>query len=302
MGRAWASLGFEHRARSRVEKRCKLSRDAVVDGTGRASLPAPGEVDWFVIFWGVEGDGRKKRIPWWGSKAMVREQEGATLQGREASDITGIGLELSQPGFRQRTVTGRNSRQAVRPRREIGGRSMRCNASVQELGQTVKDAAVVRVGKGCSEGRWQCPENILAPGAGTVEQQEPRDLEVWDRRKGLEESTMLRGKSLEIRNNEFVCAEGRSKDPQATFIGWQAGVADPGVLWVWGGRQVGGFDPTRIPDLRLGGIEADAGMFEQVTLEALKQMGGAPWGTCQVDIIKECSDMFVREELVLKCI
>ena len=261
---------------------------------------------------------------------MVREQEGATLQGREASDITGIGLELSQPGFRQRTVKGRNSRQAVRPRREIGGRSMRCSASeaqasmpeckvgpagdkvrkgvitgrndVQERGQTVKDAAVVRVGKGCSEGRWQCPENILAPGAGTVEQQEPCDLEVWDRRKGLEESTMLRGKSLEIRNNEFVCAEGRSKDPQATFIGWQAGVADPGVLWVWGRRQVGGFDPTKIPDSRLGGIEADAGMFEQVTLEALKQVGCAPWGTCQVDIIKECSDMFVREELVPKCI
>ena len=84
-------------------------------------------------------------------------------------------------------------------KRVITGRS-----DVQELGQTVKDAAVVRVGKGCSEGRWQCPENILAPGAGTVEQQEPRDLEVWDRRKGLEESTMLRGESLEIRNNRSL--------------------------------------------------------------------------------------------------
>ena len=90
---------------------------------------------------------------------------------------------------------------------------------VQELGQTFEDAAVVRVGKSCSESRWQCPESILAPGAGTVELQEPRDLEVWDCRKGLEESTMLRGKSLEIRNNEFVCAQGRSKDPQATSSG-----------------------------------------------------------------------------------
>ena len=50
-----------------------------------------------------------------------------------------------------------------------------------------------------------------------MEQPDTRELEVWDGRKGLEESAMLRATGLEIRNNEIVRPEGRSKDPQATF-------------------------------------------------------------------------------------
>ena len=56
-----------------------------------------------------------------------------------------------------------------------------------------KNCPVLRVvfkGKISSEGRRQSPEYVLRSWAGTKEEQQPRDLEVWDRWKDLE-STML---------------------------------------------------------------------------------------------------------------
>ena len=69
------------------------------------------------------------------------------------------------------------------------------------------------MGKGGSEGG---PDNVLRSW------QQPHDLEVWGRRKNLEEGTMLLGKNLNIYSTDFVRTWGSSKDAQPAFIRRQA--------------------------------------------------------------------------------
>ena len=52
-----------------VKKRCQLGCDAVIDGMGRASLPAPVEVDWFIFFRRVGGHGARRASHGGGRKA-----------------------------------------------------------------------------------------------------------------------------------------------------------------------------------------------------------------------------------------
>ena len=189
--------------------------------------------------------------PWRDVETLLGEENGACLQGRKAADVAGAALELSKPRLTQCTVTGEGCRHGVSPGSQIGCEGLRsCAAAtqptmpqgkmhtpggeiwhgiagpgvnLQKLRQAKQNTAVVLEGKRGSEGWRQRPEYVLRFGAGTKEEQQPRDLEVWDRWKDLEEGTMLRGKGLKIRSDILIRTEGSSKDPDSETGGRSGG-------------------------------------------------------------------------------
>ena len=167
--------------------------------------------------------------------------------------------------------------------------------NLQKLRQAKQNTAVVLEGKRGSEGWRQRPEYVLRSGAGTEEEQQPRDLEVWDRWKDLEEGTMLCGKGLKIRSDILVRTEGSSKDPQPAFIRRQAGVTYPRALRLGDRGKVGGLDAAGIPHTGLRGIEMYVSMLEQVDFEAAQQVGSPFRRAGQVYVIEECPNAFARQ-------
>ena len=78
-------------------------------------------------------------------------------------------------------------------------------------------------------GWWQHTEQVVAPWAGAVEEQEPRCLEVVQGRDVVQKSWVAGPGLAEVVSLVFWCAKGGSEDSEPSLLGRECRVSDPFV-------------------------------------------------------------------------
>ena len=79
-------------------------------------------------------------------------------------------------------------------------------------------------------GWWQHAEQVVAPWAGAVEEQEPRFLEVVQARDVVQKSLVAGPGLAEVVSLVFWCAKGGSEDSEPSLLGRECRVSDPVCL------------------------------------------------------------------------
>ena len=94
-------------------------------------------------------------------------------------------------------------------------------------------------------GWWQHAEQVVAPWAGAVEEQEPRCLEVVQGRDLIQKSLVAGPGLAEVVSLVFWCANGGSEDIEPSLLGRECRVSDPNVCSKR--FQVGRRDARKVP-------------------------------------------------------
>ena len=133
-------------------------------------------------------------------------------------------------------------------------------------------------------GWWQHAEQVVAPRAGAIEEQEPRCLEVVQGRDLIQKSLVAGPGLVEVVSLVFWCAKGGSEDSEPSLLGRECRVSDPNV----GSKrfQVGRRDARKVPDSGFATVELDVRVVVEVVCQKIVHRFHPMWLDHCVDIIE----------------
>ena len=132
-------------------------------------------------------------------------------------------------------------------------------------------------------GWWQHAEQVVAPWAGAVEEQEPRCLEVVQGRDLIQKSLVAGSGLVEVVSLVFWCAKGGSEDSEPSLLGRECRVSDPNVCSKR--FQVGRRDARKVPDSGFATVELDVRVVVEVVCQKIVHGFHPMWLDHCVDII-----------------
>ena len=138
-------------------------------------------------------------------------------------------------------------------------------------------------------GWWQHAEQVVAPWAGAVEEQEPRCLEVVKERDVVQKS-LVAGPGLAEVSLVFWCAKGGSEDSEPSLLGRECRVSDPNVCSKR--LQVGRRDARKVPDSGFATVELDVRVGVKVVCQELVHGFHPMWLDHCVDIVQVSIEAF----------
>ena len=120
-------------------------------------------------------------------------------------------------------------------------------------------------------GWWQHAEQVVAPWAGAVEEQEPRCLEVVQGRDFIQKGLVAGPGLAEVVSLVFWCAKGGSEDSEPSLLGRECRVSDPNVRSK--SFQVGRRDARKVPDSGFATVELDVRVVVEVVCQKIVLTG-----------------------------
>ena len=106
------------------------------------------------------------------------------------------------------------------------------------IGEAAGDGGIMRVGKRARLGRGKDAQEVVGPGARTLEEQEEGDLRVGHRRDGVQQTVMGDAFGAQSRFDILWVANGGCLGPST--LARMAGVSTPPSKWALPAPQVGG--------------------------------------------------------------
>ena len=139
-------------------------------------------------------------------------------------------------------------------------------------------------------GWWQHAEQVVAPWAGAVQEQEPRCLEVVQGRDFIQKSLVAGPGLAEVVSLVFWCAKGGSEDSEPSLLGRECRVSDPNVCSK--SFQVGRRDARKVPDSGFATVELDVRVVVEVVCQKIVHGLHPMWLDHCVDIIEVSIEAF----------
>ena len=133
-------------------------------------------------------------------------------------------------------------------------------------------------------GWWQHAEQVVAPRAGAVEEQEPRCLEVVQGRDLIQKSLVAGPGLAEVVSLVFWCAKGGSEDSEPSLLGRECRVSDPNVCSKR--FHVGRRDARKVPDSGFATVELDVRVVVEVVCQKIVHGFHPMWLDHCVNIIE----------------
>ena len=103
---------------------------------------------------------------------------------------------------------------------------------LKDVPQALPQACIVRSGKLIRQGRSEGPQIIARPSRSTVEQKQPRTLEVTEGRNSIEQHLVFPSHCLQLSGDEIGMTDRRSQHFDALLSKWDHGTCPHHGFWV----------------------------------------------------------------------